>query len=148
MARLQVDIVTAERLVYSGDADMVLAPGTEGQLGILPSHAPLLAELETGELTIRSGGHDEGMALTGGFIEVLANRVTVLASAAEQAGEIDRERAERALARAQERIVTRPPDINLARAQAALQRSRARLRVASREQVRAASDARRPPTVG
>ena len=148
MAKLRVDIVTAERLVYAGEADLVLAPGAEGQLGILPSHAPLLAELDPGELVIRSGERDEEMALTGGFIEVFANRVTVLASAAEQAGDIDRERAARALARAQERIAARGPDVDLARAQGALQRSRARLGVAAREQARAASETRRPPTVG
>ncbi len=148
MAKLRVDIVTAERLVYAGEADLVLAPGAEGQLGILPSHAPLLAELDSGELVIRSGEREEEMALTGGFIEVFANRVTVLASTAEQAGEIDRERAERALARAQERIAARGPDVDLVRAQGALQRSRARLRVAARERARAASETRRPPTVG
>ena len=148
MATLSVDIVTAERLVYAGEADLVLAPGSEGQLGILPSHAPLLAELEPGELMIRSGEREEDMALTGGFIEVFANRVTVLANAAEQVGDIDRERAERALARAQERIAARGPDVDLARAAGALQRSRARLRVAAREQTRAVSETRRPPTIG
>ena len=148
MAKLRVDVVTAERLAYTGEADLVLAPGVKGQLGILPSHAPLLAELEPGELMIRSGEREEDMALTGGFIEVFANRVTVLANAAEQVGDIDRERAERALARAQERIAARGPDVDLARAAGALQRSRARLRVAAREQARAASEARRRPTIG
>ena len=103
MAKLRVDIVTAERLVYSGEADIVLAPGTEGQLGILPSHAPLLAELEPGGLVVRFDGENLDVALIGGFIEVLANRVTILANSAEQAHEIDRERAERAMARARAR---------------------------------------------
>jgi len=132
MAKLRVDVVTAERLVYSGEADVVLAPGVDGQLGILPSHAPLLAELEPGALVIGLGGEGVDVALMGGFIEVLANRVTVLANVAEQAHEIDRERAQRALERAQERLAVRGPDVDLLRAQAAFRRSHARLRVAAR----------------
>jgi len=132
VANLRVDIVTAERQVYSGEADVVVAPGVLGQLGLLPSHAPLLARLEPGGLTIRSGDDELHVALMGGFVEVLANRIVILADAAEQAEEIDRERAERALKRAQERIAAMGPDVDLARAQAALRRSRTRLNVAGR----------------
>ena len=139
MAKLSVDIVTAEGLVYSGEADVVAAPGVDGQLGILPSHAPLLARLEPGGVTIRSDGEEFDVALTGGFIEVLANRVVILASAAEQAAEVDQERAERALARAQERVRGRGLGLDLARAQAAMQRSRVRLRVARRRIPRVAA---------
>ena len=87
MANLRVDIVTAERQVYSGEADVVVAPGVLGQLGLLPSHAPLLARLEPGGLTIRSGDDELHVALMGGFVEVLANRIVILADAAEQAEE-------------------------------------------------------------
>ena len=147
MAKLRVDIVTAERLVYSGDADAVVAPGMEGQLGILPSHAPLLARLEPGGLMVRSDGEELDVAVTGGFIEVLANRVMVLADAAEQAHEIDRERAESALERARERITERGPDLDVPRAQAAILRSQARVRVAARDRVRAAARARARPAM-
>ena len=148
MAKLQVSIVTAERLVYSGEADVVTVPGVGGQLGILPFHAPLLARLEPGGMAIRSDGEELDVALMGGFIEVLANRVVILADAAEQAQEIDLERAETALKRAQERLAARTPDLDLPRAQASIFRSQARLRVAARERSRAAARARARPTVG
>ncbi|MBM3957003.1 MAG: F0F1 ATP synthase subunit epsilon [Gemmatimonadetes bacterium] len=148
MAKLRVDVVTVERLVYAGEADVVLVPGTEGQLGILPSHAPLLAELAPGGMVVRSGEGEVEMAVMGGFVEVLANRVVVLASAAEQAGEIDLERAERALRRAQERIRERVPDLDLPRALGAISRSQARLRVAARERARTGARERARPELG
>jgi len=148
LAKLRVDIVTTEGLVYSGDADVLVVPGVEGQLGILPSHAPLLARLEPGGLMIRSEGEELDVAVTGGFVEVLANRVTVLADAAERAREIDQERAERALERARERIAARAPDVDVPRAQAAILRSQARVRVAARDRARAAARARARPPMG
>jgi F-type H+-transporting ATPase subunit epsilon len=138
---MQVEIVTVERLVYTGEADVVVAPGEGGQLGILPHHAPLLAGLEPGAMVIRSGDEEQFVALTGGFIEVLSNKVVILANAAEQAHEIDEQRAERALQRAQERLDSRPPELDVQRAVAALSRSRARLRVAARERSRTGSQA-------
>ena len=148
MAKLQVDIVTVERLVYSGEADMVMGPGEGGQFGILPSHAPFLARLEPGRMTIRSGDDEVDVALLGGFIEVLADKVVVLANAAEQAHEIDEERAREALERAQERLAERHPDLDVQRALAAVSRSQARLRVAGQERTRAAVRARARPTMG
>lgn len=138
---MQVEVVTIERLVYSGEADMVLAPGVEGQLGILPRHAPLIARLSAGELVVRREGAEQSFAISGGFIEVLGNRVVVLADTAEPAEEIDVQRAEAARQRAAELLRQRRSRIETIQAEAALRRSLARLRVARR---RAPRSMRRP----
>jgi F-type H+-transporting ATPase subunit epsilon len=98
---LHVVVVTAQQIVFEGEAEMVIAPGSEGQLGILPRHAPLLTTLDLGEMRIRRGGVDEGFFVAGGFLEVNDNVVTVLADDAERAEEIDIEHAEEARKRAQ-----------------------------------------------
>ena len=110
MAPLQFEILTAERRVYSDEVDMVIAPGQLGELGILPNHAPLLTPLQPGELRIKKGSEEVAIAVTGGFLEMFQNKLTVLADAAERADEIDVERAERALARAQEQVKTGASD--------------------------------------
>ncbi|MBM4448638.1 MAG: F0F1 ATP synthase subunit epsilon [Chloroflexi bacterium] len=131
MPGIKLDIVTAERVVYSGDADMVLAPGAEGQLGILPHHTPLMATLLPGELRIKKGAEEISLAISGGFLEVRPDRVLVLADSAERAEEIDIDRAEAARKRARERLSQRRElGIDGARAEAALRRSLARLKVA------------------
>jgi F-type H+-transporting ATPase subunit epsilon len=133
VATLRLEVITAEREVLSEDVEVVVAPGMEGQLGILPRHAPLLTVLVPGELRARKpGGEELVLALSGGFLEVLPDRVIVLADAAERAEEIDLERAEAARRRAQERLAHPTPEIDLARAQASLQRALVRLRVAQR----------------
>lgn len=132
MAALTVEIVTAERMVYSGEADVVIAPGEQGQLGILPHHAPLLTSLQPGELRLRKGGEEIAMVLTGGFMEVLQDRVAILADACERVEEIDLARAEEAKKRAEERLKTPGPEVDSARAEAALRRSLARIRIAQR----------------
>ncbi len=137
MATFQLEIITAERELYSGEVASVTAPGTGGQLTILPNHAPLLTQLDPGELIIRGDGEPNLLAVTGGFLEVLGNRVVVLADAAEQPDEIDIERAESALKRAQERLAHREEDIDFERAMRAVARSRARLGVARRRRRRA-----------
>jgi len=129
---LKIDIVTAERVVYSDEVDMVIAPGVEGQLGILPRHAPLMTMLQPGELRLRKGGEEVLMAITGGFLEVRPDRVVILADAAERAEEIDIERAEAARRRAEERLRQRAPDIDLLRAEMSLRRALARLKVAEK----------------
>ena len=98
---MMLEIITAERQVYSDEVDMVIAPGIEGQLGILPKHAPLMTMLKPGELTVRKNGEDIYVAVSGGFMEVLGNRVSVLADACERSDEIDEERAQQAMQRAQ-----------------------------------------------
>ena len=132
MAKLRIDIVTAEREVFSDEVDMVIAPGVEGQLGILPHHSPLMTMLQPGELRLKKGGEEVLMAITGGFLEVRPDRVVILADAAERADEIDIERAEAARKRAEERLRQRAPDIDSLRAEMALRRALARLKVAEK----------------
>ena len=96
-----LEITTAERQVFGEDVDMVIAPGVDGQLGILPRHAPLMTMLQPGELTIRKGGADTFFAVSGGFMEVLGDHVIILADACERSDEISEERAQEAMRRAQ-----------------------------------------------
>lgn len=133
MAPMLLEIVTAERLVYSDEVDIVVAPGMEGELGILPHHAPLLTILQPGELRIhKTGQEDVYMAVTGGFLEVTGNRVIVLADAAERSEEIDEARAQEALRRAEERVERSEEGADLQRALASIRRSRLRLDVKRR----------------
>lgn len=130
---LTIEIVTVERVVRTErDVEVLIAPGSEGQLAILPRHAALMTTIEPGVLTFRRGGVEEDFALGGGFMEVRNDRVTILADAAEAAEEIDIERAEAARQRAQERVrqaMENPTlGLDLARAQSSLQRSLMRLR--------------------
>ena len=128
---LRLDIVTIEREVFSGDVDMVIAPGVEGELGILPRHAPLITALSEGELRTRRESGDQIFAIGGGYLEVLNNRVTVLADSAEHAEEIDSARAEEARARAQRLLEQGPADpVDRSMIEGALRRSRVRLKVA------------------
>ncbi len=127
---LHVEVVTAERELYSGEADMVSAPGSEGRLGILPRHAALLTTLMPGELTIKLDGAEEPIFVSGGFLEVSGNTVTVLADTAEYAEEIDQARAEAARRRAQERLEQAESDVDRAELLGALERAMSRLRVA------------------
>ncbi len=132
MATIRLDIVTAERVVYSEDVDIVVAPGIEGEMGILPHHAPLMTALQPGELRVRKEGEEFSMAVSGGFLEVRPDRVIVLADAAERAEEIDLARAEEAKSRAQERLGQRAPETDMARAEADLRRALTRLKVAEK----------------
>jgi F-type H+-transporting ATPase subunit epsilon len=132
MATVKLDIVTAEKVVYSGEVDLVLAPGQEGQLGILPKHAPLMTILNSGELIARKGTEEYMMAISGGFLEVLPDRIIVLADAAERAEEIDIARAEEAKKRAQEKLAHSTSAGESASAEAALRRAIARIEVADR----------------
>jgi F-type H+-transporting ATPase subunit epsilon len=145
MARLQVDIVTAEGRIFSGESDSVTAPGADGQLTILPSHAPLITSLTDGELKVVENGNEHFIALLGGFMEVNRNRVTILANAAEDEGKIDVERAEAAMRRAQERLAAHAGDLDVEAALAALRRARARLTVARRHRRGAGSVPGAPP---
>lgn len=134
---LTVEIVTAERILRTEQGvDTVIAPGSEGQLAILPHHAALMTTLDAGEVVVRRAGEESAFSLTGGFMEVRNDRITILADQAESAEEIDIARAEAARARAEERLKRyrdqADRDIDQARAAAALQRSLLRLRVAQR----------------
>jgi len=136
MAGIMVDIVTAERVVYSEEVDIVVAPGIEGELGILPHHAPLMTSLKEGELMLRKAGEETYIAISGGFLEVRPDRVIVLADAAERSEEIDLSRAEEAKRRAEERISHPITGVDLAQAEAALRRSLIRLKVGERRRRR------------
>jgi F-type H+-transporting ATPase subunit epsilon len=129
---LKVEIVTAEREVFTDEVDVVIAPGIEGEMAILPHHAPLLTTLGYGELRTRKGAQEQSFAIGGGFLEVRPDRVVVLADMAERAEEIDTARAAEARRRAEQRLAQRQADMDLARAEAALQRSLIRLQVAER----------------
>ncbi len=136
MSSIKLDIVTAERVVYSEDVELVVAPGIEGELGILPHHAPLMTTLQPGELRVRRGGEEFSLAVSGGFLEVRPDRVIVLADAAERSEEIDISRAEEAKRRAQEQLSHRVTGLDEARAEAALRRSLTRLKVVEKRRKR------------
>lgn len=132
MATLRLELVTAERLVYSDDVDMVIAWGTEGQLSILPHHAPLVTMLQPGELVLKKDGEETYLAVSGGFLEVRPDKVVILADACERAEEIDVARAEEAKRRAGELMEAPSPETDTAAAEAALRRSLVRLKVAEK----------------
>lgn len=127
---MHVEVVTAERELYNGEADMLIAPGSEGQLGILPRHAALLTTLKVGEMLIRLDDAEEPLFVSGGFLEVSNNSVIVLAETAERAEEIDQARAEEARRRAQEDLQQARSDVERAELEAALERAVARLHIA------------------
>lgn len=136
MATLRLEIVTAERTVFADDVSEVVAWGVEGQLGILPHHAPLMTMLQPGDLLIKKDDEEHYLAISGGFLEVRPDKVIILADACERAEEIDVERAEAARRRAEEILKTRPPEMDTAAAEAALRRSLARIKVAERRRRR------------
>ena len=136
MSTIKCDIVTVERLVYSDEVDMVVAPGTMGTLGILPKHAPLITALEEGELRLKKGEEEECFAVSGGYMEVRPDRVIIMADTAEQADEIDEARAEAARQRAEQFLKEKPPDMDRAVIEGALRRSRVRLNVARKRRRR------------
>jgi F-type H+-transporting ATPase subunit epsilon len=134
-AKLNVEVVTGERVVYAEqDVDMVVAPGAEGQLGILPKHAPLFSLLSAGEMRIKKGGAEQSLVVFGGFMEVSNNRVLILADTAERVEEIDIARAEEARHRAEAHLGQRGTGADLSTAEAQLQRAAVRIRVAQRRQ--------------
>jgi F-type H+-transporting ATPase subunit epsilon len=131
---LLLEIVTPERLAYSDTVDAVNLPGIEGELGVLPHHAPLVSMLGVGELRIRKGGAEESFAIVGGFLQVRPDKVVVMAETADMASEIDLEKAQEAR-RSAERMLEEagPTDTaDLAAARAALQQALLRIRVAER----------------
>jgi F-type H+-transporting ATPase subunit epsilon len=133
---MHLEIVTAERVVLSDEVDQVNAPTADGRVGILPRHEPLLTVLVPGELGIIKDGERTDYALSGGFMEVLASRVTILADTVERSDEIDEARAEQSRQRAEERKRFAQSERDLALAEAELRRSLVRLRVAQINRVR------------
>jgi F-type H+-transporting ATPase subunit epsilon len=133
---IELIIVTPERQLLRQSVVEVTLPGADGQIGVLPGHAPLITELGIGELTYtpKGGGELGHLAVLSGFAEVLGDRVTVLAETAERAEEIDVDRAEKARKRAEERLTSASsdPNVDWARAAIALQRSLIRIQVAKK----------------
>ena len=127
---IHLEIVTAERTVMSDEVDQINAPGAAGRMGVLPRHEPLLTTLIPGELTIVKGAERIPFAISGGFMEVLPDRVTILADTAERADEIDEARAEAARERAQKALGDRRSQQEAALAEAQLRRAMVRLQVA------------------
>jgi F-type H+-transporting ATPase subunit epsilon len=143
---LTLQIITPERVVFAEDGvESVTLPGSEGELTVLPSHAPLMTELSPGPLTFRKGGQDIDVAVAGGFLEVRDDKVVVLADTAERSDEIDAARAEEARQRAAEALATREGEVDIAAAMAALMRAQARIRVAERRRRRGGGPPGVPP---
>lgn len=130
--KIQLDIVTPERAVLSEAVDELILPGTEGYLGVRPGHAPLLTTLKVGSIVIRKGNEQNHLAVSWGFVEVLPDRVSILAETAERAEEIDLDRAARAKERAENRLKSTDPDVDFRRAQVALEKALIRILVASK----------------
>ena len=135
--KLTLEIVTPERALTSEEVDEVQLPGSEGYFGVLPGHAPLLATLQVGELWYRIGQEKHYLAVAFGFVEVLPERVTVLAQIAERPEDIDVPRAEASKKRAEERIAKPQLDVDFERARVAMMKSLIRLQVAARARTRA-----------
>jgi F-type H+-transporting ATPase subunit epsilon len=133
---IKLEIVTAEKVVFSDDVDIIIAPGKEGELGILPHHSPVMTTLAPGELIARKSGEEYCLAISGGFLEVQPDRVIVLADSAERAEEIDIARAEEAKKRATEELSHSTTQLEVAQAELALRKALARIEVADRRRRR------------
>ncbi|MGD8227135.1 MAG: F0F1 ATP synthase subunit epsilon [Desulfobacteraceae bacterium] len=134
MGKLFLEIVTPDRVLVSQEVDMVVAPGSDGEFGVLPGHVLFLSGIVPGELRYTSGGGRESMVVMSGFAEVSNDKVSVLVEAAEKAGDIDMDRARKAVERARERLARErgSQDIDFLRAENALKRAMARLKVAEK----------------
>ena len=134
---LSLQIITPERVVFEEEGvDSVTLPGSEGELTVLPSHAPLMTAIRSGALLFRKAGATTDVALSGGFLEVRDDKVIILADTAERSEEIDAARAEEARQQAAEQIATHEGTIDIAQAMAALERAEARIRVTERRRRR------------
>ncbi len=131
--KIKLEIVTAEAPVYADSVDMVIAPGTMGEVGILPQHAPLLTTLRVGEIRVKKDGAEYAMFVEGGFMEVLPDQVTILANTCERAEDIDEAKAQEAKARAEELMKNRGTKRDFIEAEQELHRNLIRLRVAGKK---------------
>lgn len=133
MATLKLEIVTPEAKVYSEDVDMVTLPAVEGEMGVYPMHVPLMTQLTAGEISVRKGGQDFFLAVGDGFVEVTAERVSILTDMAILAEQIDEAKADEARRRAEARLAEKLDDEEVASASAALAHSLAQLKVKRRQ---------------
>jgi F-type H+-transporting ATPase subunit epsilon len=129
----QLEIVTPERLVVKDSAEEMQIPGKNGYMGILPGHAPLITELAVGHISYRRGTETHYLCVAWGFAEVLPDKVTILAETAERAEDVDCERAQKAKQRAEQRLISCDPEVDVPRAQDALARATTRLAVAEKD---------------
>ena len=132
MPTMKLEIITAESSIFSDDVEGLIAPGSQGELGILPQHAALMTALQSGEISIRKQEGDVYMAVSGGFLEMMDNKVVILADSAEKSEDIDENRARAAMARAEERLASASDEVDSLRATTALRRSQVRLKVSQR----------------
>jgi F-type H+-transporting ATPase subunit epsilon len=132
MATLHVQIITPEKIIYNDDVDMIVIPGSEGDLGILPHHVPLFTQVRPGELKVKKGNVEFYMAITGGFADITGQEVTILADYAVRAEEIEEKRVEEAMKRAEEAMREKKSETDFALAEADLRRALLELKVASR----------------
>ena len=135
MGKLHLEVVTPEKVMVSQEVDIVVAPGTMGEFGVLGGHVPFLSGIEPGELRFSNGNQTERFFVTTGFSEVSDDKVSVLVDAAEKATEIDLERARKALERAKERLAADrgKDDIDFMRAEGALKRAILRIRLSEKK---------------
>ena len=133
---LQLEIVSPERRAFTDEVDMVIVPGIDGQLGILPHHTRLITALGVGELRIKKGGAEQSMLISGGFVEVRPDKVVVMADLAEPSDEIDEARAIEARKRAEAELQETSDPVDIARVRAALQTALMRERIATRRRSR------------
>jgi F-type H+-transporting ATPase subunit epsilon len=133
---LQLEIVSPERRVFTDEVDMVVVPGRNGQLGILPHHTPLISSLGVGELRIKKGGTEQSLLISGGFVEVRPDKVIVMADLAEHSDEIDEAKAAAARKQAQAELEAAKDPVDIARVRAALQTALMRERIATRRRSR------------
>ncbi len=135
--RLIVELVTPERPAFSGEGDCVVLPAWEGEMGVLPGHAPFLVQLKPGEVRFKAGVETKIFAVSGGFAEIRDDKVSLFAETAEMAESIDEERARQALERAKAELLNKDLDsMTLAQAEAAMRRAQVRLKVAQLRSVR------------
>ncbi len=133
---LQLEIVSPERRVYTDEVDMVVVPGRNGQLGILPHHTPLISSLGVGELRIKKGGTEQSLLISGGFVEVRPDKVIVMADLAEHSDEIDEAKAVEARRQAEAELQQSKDPVDIARVRASLQTALMRERIATRRRSR------------
>ncbi|MEE8112334.1 MAG: F0F1 ATP synthase subunit epsilon [Acidobacteriota bacterium] len=131
--RIRLELVTPERRVLREEVQEVVLPGSEGYFGVLPGHAPLLSMVEIGEVMYRKGTEKHYIAISGGFVEVLSETVSVLVETAEKAEEIDLERARSSLRRAEERFRKPPADLDFQRSRGSLQKALIRIQISGRQ---------------
>lgn len=138
---VQVEVVSPQRILYSGEVNMVSIPATDGYMGIMGKHAPLLSTLDIGEVILHEdGGEQTSIAISGGVVEVRPDKVIILADVGENAEDIDEDRAQAALARAQESLANNPPPEERAPLLESIRRSNLRLKVAQKRRRRSAAN--------